>query len=69
MNCQFSFQLKELITKGVFKFNCAVVVLDFLIRHGYVTPDNGTIYDVLQIVLHVNGIDFLWIMSSSPFTE
>ena len=54
MDCQFSFQLKELITKEVFKFNCAVVVLDFLIRHGYVTPDNGTIYDVLQIVLHVN---------------
>ncbi len=32
----------KLITKDDdFKFNCAVIVLDFLIRHGYVTPDTG----------------------------
>lgn len=26
-----------------FKPNCALVVLDFMIRHGLITPDNGEV--------------------------
>lgn len=32
----------QLITQDDFVFYCAVVVLDFLIRHGYIMPDTGT---------------------------
>lgn len=34
-------QVKEKIATDEFKPNCALVVLDFMIRHGLVTPDNG----------------------------
>lgn len=34
-------QLKKAIIEDDFKPNCAVVVLDFLIRHGFVTPEQG----------------------------
>ena len=37
----YDIQVKEEISSGSFKPNCALVVLDFLIRHGYVTADNG----------------------------
>ena len=30
-----------MIASGDFKPNCALVILDFLVRHGYVTADNG----------------------------
>ncbi|CAM8938687.1 unnamed protein product [Rhodiola kirilowii] len=31
-----------------FKSNCAVVIIDFLIRHGYITPENIGYLDLLQ---------------------
>ena len=34
-------QVKEKIATDEFKPNCALVVLDFMIRHGLVTPDSG----------------------------
>jgi hypothetical protein len=30
-----------------FKFNCNLVIIDFLVRHGYITPDEP---DYIQIV-------------------
>jgi len=38
---------------GLFKANCAVVLLDFIIRHGYLTPDNE--HDFLQIITRIHG--------------
>ncbi|CAF4216954.1 unnamed protein product, partial [Rotaria magnacalcarata] len=32
-------QVKQAIVEDNFKPNCAIVVLDFLIRHGFVTPE------------------------------
>ena len=34
-------KLKDLIVSAEFKFNCAVVCLDFLLRHGLLLPDDG----------------------------
>ena len=47
--CFLQLQLKELITKDEFKFTCAIVVLDFLIRHGEITPDNGENFFVAKL--------------------
>ena len=30
-----------MIASGEFKPNCAIVILDFLIRHGIIQPDDG----------------------------
>ena len=38
---RFCLQVKELIVTESFKFNCGVVCLDFMIRHGIITPDEG----------------------------
>lgn len=35
------FQVKELLATDDFKPNCAMVVLDFLIRHSFIEPDTG----------------------------
>ena len=35
-----------------FKFNCNLVVIDFLIRHGYLNADNETDYSALATGLH-----------------
>lgn len=37
----FLFQVKKLIVSDNFKPNCALVIVDFLIRWGFVRPDNG----------------------------
>lgn len=34
-------KVKELLISDDFKPNCAMVVLDFLIRHSYIQPDTG----------------------------
>ncbi len=31
-----------------FKFNCALVVIDFLVRHGYIAPDHPDYVDILK---------------------
>jgi hypothetical protein len=31
-----------------FKFNCSLVVIDFLIRHGYIKPDHPEYLDLLK---------------------
>lgn len=37
----FVVQVKEMIAKEGWKPNCALVILDFLIRRGIMTPDTG----------------------------
>ena len=41
----FISQVKELIATNEFKPNCALVLLDFFIRHGTIDPDTGTCLD------------------------
>jgi hypothetical protein len=37
-----------------FKFNCAMVVIDFLIRHGYIEPDHP---DYIELIDGLHGLD------------
>ncbi|MBL6932610.1 MAG: DUF4743 domain-containing protein [Rhodospirillales bacterium] len=37
-----------------FKFNCAIVVIDFLIRHGYIEPDHP---DYIDLINGLHGLD------------
>lgn len=41
-------EIEERILRGEFKKNCAVVIVDFMIRHGLVTPQNEP--NFLQVV-------------------
>ena len=36
-----------------FKFNCSLVVIDFLIRHGFITPDHT---DYFEIIMGLRGM-------------
>ncbi|XP_078064308.1 thiamine pyrophosphokinase 2 isoform X1 [Mustelus asterias] len=45
-------QVKELIAGSEFKPNCAMVAMDFLIRHGILDPDNELCYHQLVEGLH-----------------
>ncbi|KDQ56717.1 hypothetical protein JAAARDRAFT_194689 [Jaapia argillacea MUCL 33604] len=38
---------------GLFKPNCAIVIIDFMIRHGHVTPDNEP--DYMSILTRLHG--------------
>ncbi|KAF8548291.1 hypothetical protein OG21DRAFT_1449315 [Imleria badia] len=38
--------------QGLFKTNCAVVLIDFLVRRGYITPDNEP--DFMEIVTRIH---------------
>lgn len=51
-------QLKELIISPEFKFNCALVCLDFLIRHGHIHPDDGRNEKAVMphIILPINSV-------------
>ncbi|OSQ40856.1 NUDIX hydrolase [Thalassospira mesophila] len=43
----------EMVRTGFdFKFNCALVIIDFLVRHGVITPDTEPDYAELTIGLH-----------------
>lgn len=41
-------EVKEHLAKGEFKPNCALVILDFFIRHGVLTPDTEKDYDEIK---------------------
>ncbi|KAL3853172.1 hypothetical protein ACJMK2_016737 [Sinanodonta woodiana] len=45
-------EVKTLIVLDEFKPNCALVILDFLMRHGIVTPDNEPNYPYLKEMMH-----------------
>jgi 8-oxo-dGTP pyrophosphatase MutT (NUDIX family) len=41
-------EIKQALANGEFKPNCAVVLIDFFIRHGILTPENET--DYLELI-------------------
>ena len=45
-------EVKEAMAKGEFKPNCAVVLLDFFMRHGTLTKENEPDYDEIKRRMH-----------------
>lgn len=45
-------EVKEAMAKGEFKPNCAVVLLDFFMRHGILTRENEPDYDEIKRRMH-----------------
>ncbi|KAF7513015.1 hypothetical protein GJ744_011281 [Endocarpon pusillum] len=45
-------EVKTALTEGQFKPNCALVLLDFFVRHGVLTPDNEPDYIEIVSRLH-----------------
>nr|DBA32196.1 TPA: hypothetical protein GDO54_000005 [Pyxicephalus adspersus] len=45
-------QVKEAIATEEFKPNCALVVLDFLLRRGFIQPDTEKYYTQFVGLLH-----------------
>lgn len=45
-------EVKESLRRGDFKPSCAMVMLDFFIRHGLVTAENERDYDIIAQRLH-----------------
>jgi hypothetical protein len=42
-------QVMETVRDGdAFKFNCALVVIDFLVRHGYIAADDPDYSDIVE---------------------
>jgi hypothetical protein len=50
-------QVISKMCQGLFMPNTALVLIDFLIRHGYLTPDNEPDYMEIITRLHVRIID------------
>ncbi|EZF74552.1 hypothetical protein H105_03753 [Trichophyton soudanense CBS 452.61] len=45
-------EVKEAMSNGEFKPNCALVLIDFFIRHGFLTPENEK--DYLEILARIH---------------
>jgi 8-oxo-dGTP pyrophosphatase MutT (NUDIX family) len=45
-------EIKVQLARGRFKPNCALVMLDFFIRHGIITKDAEQDFDAIQQLLH-----------------
>jgi len=45
-------QVMAKMREGLFQPNCALVLLDFFIRHGYITPDSEPNYMEIMTRLH-----------------
>ena len=45
-------KVKEALANGEFKPNCALVILDFFVRHGLLTPENEPDYNEIIFGLH-----------------
>ena len=41
-------EIQEQLAQGLWKPNCAVVMLDFFVRHGILTPENEPYYDEIR---------------------
>jgi len=50
-------EVQEHMAKGEFKPNCAMVMLDFFIRHAILTPENEKDYDEIKNRIH-RGLEF-----------
>lgn len=49
-------QLTDRLASGQFKTNCALVIIDFLIRHGAITAESEKDYISSEPALHLAGI-------------
>lgn len=45
-------EVQEQLTQGLWKPNCAIIMLDFFARHGIYTPENEPCYDELRARTH-----------------
>jgi Isopentenyldiphosphate isomerase len=45
-------EIQEQLAQGLWKPNCAIVMIDFFIRHGIYTPENEPHYDELRARAH-----------------
>jgi hypothetical protein len=45
-------EVQKHMAKGEFKPNCALLMLDFFIRHGILTPENENDYDEIKSRIH-----------------
>ncbi|KAH9927950.1 nudix hydrolase 20 [Epithele typhae] len=45
-------KVAELIKTGMFKYNCSIVIIDLMIRQGFITPDNEPDYQEIVTRLH-----------------
>ena len=45
-------QVKEVVVTESFKHNCAGITIDFLIRHGLISPDDTPAYSEMLNLLH-----------------
>ncbi|KAK2737433.1 hypothetical protein FQN57_007523 [Myotisia sp. PD_48] len=45
-------QVKEALANGEFKPNCAIVLIDFFVRHGVITPENEP--DYMEIIARIH---------------
>ncbi|CAF1128307.1 unnamed protein product [Didymodactylos carnosus] len=49
-------KVKELVIADNFKPNCALITLDFLMRHGFITPDQEPDYFFILENMHKSGL-------------
>ena len=45
-------QVVEALHNGEFKPNCGLILVDFLVRHGFVTPENEPNYVEISWRMH-----------------
>ncbi|AEO66757.1 e3654fb6-1cff-4cbd-90c0-9382abe018d9 [Thermothielavioides terrestris] len=45
-------EIQEQLAQGLWKPNCAIIMLDFFVRHGILTPENEPYYDELLARTH-----------------
>jgi 8-oxo-dGTP pyrophosphatase MutT (NUDIX family) len=45
-------EIQEQLAQGLWKPNCAMIMLDFFVRHGILTPENEPYYDELRARAH-----------------
>ena len=64
--------MKELLATDDFKPNCAMVVLDFLIRHSFIEPDTGlctSLDSMIKSADFKSCVDLLLLISEPYYQE
>jgi len=64
-------QVKDLLVSEEFKPNCAMVVLDFLIRHAIIEPDSGLVSNHLVecdswLFMMIKTVNLRFLLFQSP---
>lgn len=58
-------QIKSEIEAGHFKPNCALVIVNFMIRHGIITPDSGRHCIWMLLLLHYSSLEYVGSQTAS----